>query len=96
MESCYLCGQKKTLYPMVMSAKSDNAHPTRDFAMNTCYDCQTKMFALSDEEMIDMLNSGVSVLTLFELISRRLQTLPTGTTVESLESSSRWICDQTK
>ena len=42
------------------------------------------------EEMIAMLNSGVSVLTLFALISRRLQTLPTRT-VESLELSSRGI-----
>ena len=42
------------------------------------------------EEMIDVLNSGASVLTLFALISRRLQTLPTRT-VESLELSSRGI-----
>ncbi|HKS74750.1 MAG TPA: hypothetical protein VJQ82_16215 [Terriglobales bacterium] len=41
------------------------------------------------EQMIDMLNAGLSVLVLLELISWRLELLRTP--AEPLISSSRWI-----
>ena len=44
---------------------------------------------LSVEQMIEMLNGGVSVETLIELISRRLDLLQTSK--RSVVSSTRWI-----
>jgi hypothetical protein len=43
----------------------------------------------SVEQMIEMLNSGVSIETLIELISCRLDVLQTST--QPLVSSTRWV-----